>query len=209
MAILDELDLNILRELNKDARIKITKIAENTGISRPTIFNRLKKLKKLGILSNPCGLSLIKLGYKMATVGFEVNDEDIRIELTEALKICPRVLTIFKTSEKANLQVSLWGEDYETLNSVIDSFRSFDGVNVVRSNYLGTPLVGNVTLFSSLPESNVTPCNKVCSQCNRYIDNWCLGCPVSVDYKDPLKKMNSLISVNARATKAIRAMSEQ
>ena len=44
MAILDELDLNILRELNKDARIKITTIAENTGISRPTIFNRLKKL---------------------------------------------------------------------------------------------------------------------------------------------------------------------
>ncbi len=188
MAILDELDINILRELNKDARIKITTIAENTGISRPTIFNRLKKLTKLGILSNPCGLSLIKLGYKMGTVGFEVNEEDARTELMEALNKCPRVLTIFKTPEKANLQVSLWGEDYETLNSVIDSFRSFDGVNIVRSNYLGTPIVGNITLFSSLQEGNVTPCNKVCSECNRYIDNWCLGCPMTVDYKDPLRK---------------------
>jgi len=188
MALLDELDINILCELNKDARIKITDIAKNTGISRPTIFNRLKRLNELGMLSSPCGLSLTKLGYKMATIGFEVNDEDSRTELIEVLNKCPRTHSIFRTHEKANLQVCIWGENYETINSVIESFRSIDGVNVVYSNYLGTPIMGNITISSSSQKSDVTPCKKICLSCARYANEWCLGCPASVNYKNPLKK---------------------
>ena len=34
----------------------------------------------------------------------------------------------------------------------------------------------------------VTPCGRTCTDCHRYQNNWCHGCPDSRDYKNPLIK---------------------
>jgi len=31
-----------------------------------------------------------------------------------------------------------------------------------------------------------TPRGKACSSCYRYINSWCVGCPLTADYKNPL-----------------------
>jgi DNA-binding Lrp family transcriptional regulator len=49
---LDEIDVSILRNLQKDARTKYSYIAEQCGVSVDTIIKRFKKLKVKGIITN-------------------------------------------------------------------------------------------------------------------------------------------------------------
>ena len=47
---LDEIDSKILRILLEDARAPISKIAEELGLSRPTVRKRLRRLIESGII---------------------------------------------------------------------------------------------------------------------------------------------------------------
>ncbi len=50
--IIDELDMEILRVLRKDARTPVKTIAESLGRRRATIHNRIQKLEENGIIRN-------------------------------------------------------------------------------------------------------------------------------------------------------------
>ncbi|UCH57683.1 MAG: Lrp/AsnC family transcriptional regulator [Candidatus Bathyarchaeota archaeon] len=188
MARLDKLDLRILRELKKDGRASITHLAKQVESSRPTITNRLRRLREEGLLNIIGGLNLGALEFKMAAVGMEIKSESSRKEVLQLLSSCPRVQTIFRTPEKANIHVGIWGEDDQTINSTIESFRDFPNVEIVRTSYLGTPIHGNVTLMLDPGKGDVSPCGKKCSECHRYQNNWCKGCPSTMHYSNPLSE---------------------
>jgi len=46
---LDEIDLNIIRALQKDARTNFTEIARKCSVSTDTISKRFKKIKRIGV----------------------------------------------------------------------------------------------------------------------------------------------------------------
>jgi DNA-binding Lrp family transcriptional regulator len=185
---LDSLDFKILRELTEDGRISITDLANKVMSSRPTVTNRLNRMKEMGLLNIMGGLNFMNLGYKMATVGLEVKTEPRRTEALETLRRCPRVQTIFRSPKKANIELGVWGENDQTINSTIESFRDITDVEIIDINYLGSPIHGNVTLRLNPGNLDVTPCGQVCSKCQRYQNDWCHGCPDSKDYKNPLMK---------------------
>ena len=185
---LDSLDFKILRELTTDGRLSITDLADKVQSSRPTVTNRLNRMKELGLLNIVGGLNFIKLGYKMATVGLEVKTEESRKETIEILSKCPRVQTIFRSPKKANIEVGVWGENDQTINSAIESFRDIPNVDIVDINYLGAPIKGSIILRLDPRGLDVTPCGRICADCHRYQNDWCNGCPDSRDYKNPLMK---------------------
>ena len=185
---LDSLDFKILRELTEDGRISITDLADKVQSSRPTVTNRLNRLRELGLLSIVGGLNFMNLGFKMATVGLEVKTEARRKEALKILRKCPRVQTIFRSPKKANIELGVWGENDQTINSTIESFRDIQDIEIVDINYLGSPIHGNVTLRLNPGNLEVTSCGQVCADCHRYQNDWCLGCPDSKDYKNPLTK---------------------
>lgn len=183
---LDSLDIKILLELQRDGRASITGIAENVGASRPTITNRLKRLidDKLVIIRG--GLNVKKFGFKMACVGLEVKSDDSRREVERRLKGCPRVLNIFRTPDKANVHLAVWGEDDQTINSTVESFRDMPNVDLVYTHYLGAPIHGDLAINIHPAMLKEAPCGNICSDCYRYANGWCIGCPVTVDYKNPI-----------------------
>ena len=185
---LDSLDFKILQELTVDGRISITDLADKVQSSRPTVTNRLNRMRELGLLHILGGLNFMNLGFKMATVGLEVKTEASRKEALEILHKCPRVQTIFRSPKKANIELGVWGENDQTINSTIESFRDLSDVEIVDINYLGSPVHGNVTLRLNPGNLDVTPCGQVCADCHRYQKDWCHGCPDSKDYKNPLVK---------------------
>ena len=185
---LDKLDLKILYELQKDGRISITEIAEKVGSSRPTVTSRVKQLLEERSVIIQGGLNLSAVGYKMACVGLEVSNEDTRKNVEHILRSCPRVLNIFRTPEKANIHIAVWGEEDQTINSTIESFRDLQDVDIVYTHYLGTPIHGDIGINITPALSEETPCGKKCSDCHRYQNQWCLGCPVTVDYMNPIVK---------------------
>ncbi len=184
----DKLDLKILFELQKDGRISITEIAEKVGSSRPTVTNRVKQLLESRSVIIEAGLNLAAAGYKMACVGLEVKNEDTRRKVEHMLKSCPRVLNVFRTPEKANIHIAVWGEEDQTINSTIESFRDLHDVDIVYTHYLGTPIHGDIGIKVTPAHSEETPCGKLCSECHRYENKWCLGCPITVDYVNPIVK---------------------
>jgi DNA-binding Lrp family transcriptional regulator len=184
---LKEIDFKIIKELNEDTRISITDLSEKIGVSRQTIVKRINHLKNEGILITSCGFNLKKLGYKMAMVGLGVKSGESRTMLENILVKCPRVHTIYRTPNKANILVELWGEDDQTINSTIESFRDLTNVDIVQTDYLGTPIHGEKLISPKHNNAEITPCEMNCSTCHRYNNLWCKGCPVTIHYKDPLK----------------------
>jgi DNA-binding Lrp family transcriptional regulator len=181
-----DLDFKIIKELNDDPRISITDLSEKIRVSRLTISKRINRLKNEGILKTSCGFNLKNLGYKMAIVGLGVKSEKSRIKLENILIKCPRVYAIYRTLTKANILVELWGEDDQTINSTIESLRDLVNVDIVQTDYLGTPIHGKILIAPEYNNTEITPCKKNCFRCHRFKKFWCKGCPVTKYYKNPL-----------------------
>ncbi|MCW4015320.1 MAG: AsnC family transcriptional regulator [Candidatus Bathyarchaeota archaeon] len=62
---MDEIDLQILRELSKDARTPFSKIAKKIGVANQTVINRYNEMKKQGTIQF-CSITinLEKIGYQ-------------------------------------------------------------------------------------------------------------------------------------------------
>lgn len=185
---LDYLDLKIIHELQKDGRISLTELAKKIKSTRPTVTNRLKRLTDEKLIIIVGGLNLRRFGFKMASVGLEVKKESARKEVETHLKNCPRVLSIFRTPEKANIHLSVWGEDDQTVNSTVESFRDLQNVEIIEVQYLGTPIHGDIIINVGPSNSDENPCGMKCLDCHRYENAWCLGCPASKYYKNPMLK---------------------
>lgn len=185
---LDQLDLKIIQQLQTNGRISSTELAEKTGSSRQTLANRLKRMIEEDLVIIKGGLNLRKFGFKIAHVGLEVKTSEARKEIKQHLKTCPRVLTVSRTPEKANIHFRIWGEDDQTINSIIESFRDHQNVDIIYSRYMGTPIHGNIVIKVESNENNETPCELNCSDCPRHINAQCSGCPASSNYRNPLLK---------------------
>ena len=67
--VLDEIDLKILRQLLKDARMSYRKIADEIGVSPPTVLSRVQKLENDKIIkSYTTILNHEKLGYDLTSI---------------------------------------------------------------------------------------------------------------------------------------------
>ena len=183
---IDDLDFKIVLQLQEDGRATITELAEKVGSSRPTVTNRLNRLIDEGIVTVTGGVNMEKFGYKMACIGLEVKSDEARAEFEECLTHCPRVINMFRTTGKANLHMTLWGEDDKALNSIVEGMRDSENVDVVYAHYLGTPIHGDVPVKVYSNDGETTPCEKNCTDCYRYENVWCPGCPISSSYRNPL-----------------------
>jgi len=183
---LDHIDLKIINSLAKDARKTITQIANDAGISRPTAINRLKKLRKNNVVNLGARVNVTKLGFKLGLVALKTIDVETKQKPDANLVVCPRVLLILQTSGNPNYLALLYGENTETLVSVIDCFKCFSGMEVVSWHRSKPPLKVETFDLKVFPEKNeLAPCGKKCGDCSSYRNLECLGCPAVNEYKEP------------------------
>lgn len=97
--VLDEIDRNILRILQIDARKSYREIQNKLGISIGTIHNRISKLKKNGVIEGyTLKLNNEKLGYKL-TFLIRINcDGKFTEEILNEIKDIPEVCSVFHTT---------------------------------------------------------------------------------------------------------------
>jgi Lrp/AsnC family leucine-responsive transcriptional regulator len=183
MQEISKLDQKIIQLLYEDGRISVTEVAKRINASRPTVTKHLQQLRESQIILIKGGLNLQAFGYRIASVGLEVRNEDTRKDVEQYLRNCPRILAIYRTPGKANIHLEVWGEDDQTLTSTIESFRDRSNVDIIYTHALGTPIHGTriVTLVSE--SKDTTPCGMDCAECHRYHNKWCVGCPQSIHYK--------------------------
>jgi DNA-binding Lrp family transcriptional regulator len=120
---LDRKDNEILKILDSDFRIPISKVAKKVGLSKNSASLRFERLKELishtttGINNKMLGYTLIKVYYSMGSL-----DERFEDELTKEFKKCPNMLYIAKLYGHYNLEIAFFIQDIDELISQLTAF---------------------------------------------------------------------------------------
>jgi DNA-binding Lrp family transcriptional regulator len=180
---IDEFDIKIMKSLSEDCRKSTTQIAQEAGTARPTAIARIKELSENKIIEFGARISLPKVGLKLASVHFDIDEIETSKQLVEKLRICPRILQLIQLAGKSNYTALIYVEDAETLLSTIDCLESYLGIKVTSYQRV-LPLIGDsFNLKISREKCAKTPCGKECGICLSYQQIECAGCPASNEYR--------------------------
>jgi DNA-binding Lrp family transcriptional regulator len=96
---IEELDRKILNVLNRDARMSFRRIAKELRISPTTLYNKVKKLEKSGVLKGYIPLiDKESVGYDlMAIISLRVRQEK-DIEVQKAIAKFPQVGAVYEVT---------------------------------------------------------------------------------------------------------------
>jgi DNA-binding Lrp family transcriptional regulator len=96
---IEELDRKILSVLNRDARMSFRRIAKELRISPTTLYNKVKKLERSGVLKGYIPLiNKESLGYDlMAIISLRVRQEK-DIEVQKAIAKFPQVGAVYEVT---------------------------------------------------------------------------------------------------------------
>jgi len=96
---IEELDRKILKVLNRDARMSFRLIAKELKISPTTLYNRVKKLERSGVLKGYIPLiNKESLGYDlMAIISLRVRQEK-DIEVQKTIAKFPQVEAVYEVT---------------------------------------------------------------------------------------------------------------
>lgn len=133
--ILDEIDKNILRILQENARTSYREIQDSLGISIGTIHNRISKLKNSGVVEGyTLRLNNEKLGYKL-TFLIRVNvDGKYTEEILKDLKGIPEVCSIFHTTGEQSAALICRFKESEDVHNFIRQLNQKEHITRTNSN---------------------------------------------------------------------------
>lgn len=121
---MDSIDQEILDILEDDGRISFTNVAEQVGVSEGTVRNRVKNMKKEGIIerftieTSSQGISAIIL-VKLST---DANMDDIFQQLSKEMRV-------FEVTGEHDIIIHLSRNSSEELNEELDNIRRIKGVD--------------------------------------------------------------------------------
>lgn len=179
---LDEKDKKIIALYEKDPEIAQVDIAEQVGLSQPSVGARINKLRQSGILSTAIGMNFKQVGLNLAKV--EVNTKN-SIEIINQFKNCPYFLNGLIVSGQENLCLFFIAEDISTIEAIVDGhLRSNPSVMSVDLGIIISPINDMILpVKMGVDRSQDTPCGAICSTCQYYVNDRCMGCPMTKDYK--------------------------
>ena len=120
MEKIDRMDLKILSELQKDARKSLREIAEKLGVTEATIYNRINKMKKMGIIEKfiPV-INYSKLGFDLiAVIGITAKGGKV-IEVEKLLAELPNVTAVYDVTGEFDVIAVSKFRDRDSLNEFV------------------------------------------------------------------------------------------
>lgn len=127
--MIDNKDMTILEELEKNARISFIEIGKKLGISEAAIRKRVKKLEEENvILGYKASVNYKKLGYSNKIImGVDTNPKDYFKVISE-LKKNTKLKNITTSSGDHMIMFDVWVHDMEELNLILEEINGIEGV---------------------------------------------------------------------------------
>jgi DNA-binding Lrp family transcriptional regulator len=179
---LDEINRKIISLLNQDARMSISGMSTQLGLSRPTVAKRLGSLIMNNIIKIQIVTNISKITYKLSLFQIAVQKRDDYLPLMAILEKCTRVLIMSRGPKDLHFLLMLWGENLETINSTVESLQSFHDFEIVFQRFLGTPIKGDL-LIDFNADCTEGSCGQRCGDCVKYHNNSCMACPATTFHK--------------------------
>ncbi len=132
---LDKTDKEIIEILQNDSQITHSKIADQLGLSQPTIGVRIKKLEEAKIISHQIGVNL-KENRALHLVKVEMINSKPE-EAMEMAKYCPYVINALKQSGVYNISMYLACTNLKRIDYIIDlHFRNREWIKKIRMDII-------------------------------------------------------------------------
>jgi Lrp/AsnC family transcriptional regulator, regulator for asnA, asnC and gidA len=150
MNTLDEFDINIIKELEKDGRMAYSTIASNLKISNTMVHQRLSRLTEQGILT---GIKPVidekKIGYDWgAFTGITLSKDHDSARVIEALKNIPEITECYFITGTFTLYIKMVAKNHEQMRKLL--YEQIDTIpGIARTDSiieLGCAFKRNVTL---------------------------------------------------------------
>lgn len=182
----EALDLRLIKSLSEDRRKTITQIAREIGTSRPTAIARINALAKKEIIDFGVKINVVKLGFKLISVHFELQKEEETESILAKLLACPRLLQLFQEVGKNRFTAVVFAENAETMMSAVECLKTALNVSITSWERIICLKGDSFGLKIALDKCEKTPCGQECGICISFQQSECLGCPSTKDYKGPL-----------------------
>ena len=121
MNIVDEFDINIIKELEKDGRMAYSAIATNLKISNTMVHQRINRLIEQGIIA---GIKPVinekKVGYDWGSfTGITLNKDQDSDRTIEELKKIPEITECYYITGSFTLYIKIIAKDHEHMRKVL------------------------------------------------------------------------------------------
>lgn len=121
MNIVDEFDINIIKELEKDGRMAYSAIATNLKISNTMVHQRINRLIEQGIIA---GIKPVinekKVGYDWGSfTGITLNKDQDSDRIIEELKKIPEITECYYITGSFTLYIKIIAKDHEHMRKVL------------------------------------------------------------------------------------------
>jgi Lrp/AsnC family transcriptional regulator for asnA, asnC and gidA len=127
---MDHVDLEILRRLSRNSRLPYSDIADELGIATSTVLNRVKKLRREGVIERfTLQLDPSKVGKGITTyVGINIEQEK-KERVIELIKKIEDVVEIYELLEPYDIFIKVCTKDVDTLKeNILRVISRIDGV---------------------------------------------------------------------------------
>lgn len=155
---LDENDLDILRELERNDEKNLEELAEELDLSKSTIHYRLNRLKDDGVITDvSADLDPAALGMSMVVITevYVSHESGYAEDIGTKLGDIAGVQQVFYTMGDVDFMVIARAQNHEQLNELIDELVAIDGVNETSSRFVMRELKRGNRLIETMSEEMV------------------------------------------------------
>lgn len=150
---LDETDLSIIYELQREGRTANARLAEKLHISEASCWRRLKRLQESGIIEGyQAILNRRALGFGVLSfvqLSCSQHSEEVTKEFEDLILDCPHVMSCHNITGEADFLLQVVAKDLDDYSLFVDQvLRKIPGVTSIRSNLVLRELKSS----SRLPE---------------------------------------------------------
>ncbi len=126
----DDVDFQILRLLTDNSRIPTIEIANKLNLTSKTIYERIKRLIKSGIILRfDIGIDWDKMGYHFFKIDFYLKEYSKINQIVKYIEKNPNLAYVNYTVGYADLELEFYLKDIAQLHQIVeDLFKKFPGV---------------------------------------------------------------------------------
>lgn len=120
---IDRLDKKILSILSKNARIPFKDVAEECGVSRAAIHQRVQKLIEIGVITGSSfDVNPKSLGYNTCTyIGINLERGSMYRKVVEHLVNIPEIVECHYTTGPYTMLIKVYARDNEQLMDLLNN----------------------------------------------------------------------------------------
>lgn len=155
---LDEVDIAILRQIERDSDVNLTNLAEDLDLSKSAIHYRLNKLRDDDVIeTTSADVDPLKLGLDMLMITdvFVSHDSGYAEDIGQALTEIDGVYQVYYTMGDVDFVVISRTQDRDQMNDLVDDIVAIDGVDKTASHFVMKELKRDGEVIENMSEEMV------------------------------------------------------